>query len=89
MLYHLSHSKLYLIGVHQRSPDLDTIILGDKGKYDVCDKWGNEYNQFSSYSTHFHQRPTMNCKLKFTSSMFNQGRKDCLSFNNHSESMPI
>ena len=30
MLYHLSHNKLYLIGAHQRSPDVDTIILGDK-----------------------------------------------------------
>lgn len=49
MRYHLSHNKLYLIGAHQSSPDLETaIILEDKGKHDVCDKWGKEKNPFSS-----------------------------------------
>lgn len=42
---------------------------------------GKENNPFSSYSKHFHKRPTMNFKMKLTSSMFDQGREEYLSFN--------
>lgn len=47
MLYHLTYSKLYLLGAHQGSPDLGiAITLGDKEKNDICDKWGQESNTF-------------------------------------------
>lgn len=78
MSYHLGHSKLYLVGTHQVFRSSTAIISGDKGKHDVCDKWGKENNPFSSYSKYFHKRPTMNFKLKLNISMFNQDKEDYL-----------